>query len=116
MVDGKQKKPINISFEWKLDLDYMTKPEMIELERLRKAERLSFFRIAHCALSDCELEIIKGKRFCSLEHMEEHDLRVAKAALEETKKKLVGKAKDVIPPKKAKKKAKNRSMQDTWKD
>lgn len=69
----KKTKPTNLSFHWKLELDYMTPTESLEIERLRHMERLTFYRIKMCAMPGCEKEIanVDSKRFCSRAHSEE---------------------------------------------
>jgi hypothetical protein len=104
---NEQKKPINLSFPWKVELDYMTQPEKIELDRLR--DRLSFFRVLKCELVECEAEVIKGKRFCSKDHADENMKRLAQVAL---KKQHSASVKAVSLPKKKRK----TKRQDAWKE
>jgi hypothetical protein len=87
-VNARSDKSISLGFKWDHDLPYMTSAENTELARLRKADRISFFRIDKCNLPTCANEIIKGKRFCSKAHAMEHaDLLKARIA-EDVRRKL----------------------------
>lgn len=65
-----------IDFNWKMDVPWMAERETVELKALRKADRVSFFRLVMCQHTDedgkrCEAFIPKGKLYCSKAHHDE---------------------------------------------
>lgn len=58
---------------WKIrpDLDYLTISEQGHFKRLRKSGAYGFYRLKKCEAEECEKDIPKSKKYCSIECKEE---------------------------------------------
>jgi hypothetical protein len=71
------------TYLWKMkpELDYLTVPEQGHLKRLIKNGVIGFYRLKKCEAENCEVDIPKSKKYCSIEcketEEEDHDVEDA---------------------------------------
>ncbi len=57
----------HIGFKFRTDIEYMTPAERAQMKELLNAGIITFFKLGSCEVKGCDKDVIRGKRWCSIE-------------------------------------------------